>query len=208
MQLKDYFYFFPGAVPERICDDIVKHALSFKGQRAITGSSVAGKMSIAQIKNLKKQRDSNIVWLNERWIYKEIQPYIHQANANADWNFQWDCSEACQFTKYYKDQFYDWHCDGFPEAYNLPEDPMRHGKIRKLSVTVSLSDGKEYSGGDFEVDFRNMEPNKESSIRAVTEIRPKGSVIVFPADLWHRITPIKKGKRYSLVIWNLGNPFK
>ena len=28
--------------------------------------------------------------MNDRWIYKEIQPYVHQANANADWNFQWD----------------------------------------------------------------------------------------------------------------------
>ena len=50
--------------------------------------------------------------MNDRWIYKEIQPYVHQANASAGWNFQWDFSESCQFTKYTKGQFYDWHCDG------------------------------------------------------------------------------------------------
>jgi hypothetical protein len=38
--------------------------------------------------------------MNDAWIYKEIQPYIHQANRNAGWNFEWDRSESCQFTKY------------------------------------------------------------------------------------------------------------
>ena len=39
-----------------------------------------------EIKNLQKKRDSNIVWMNDRWIYKEIQPYVHMANKNAGWN--------------------------------------------------------------------------------------------------------------------------
>jgi hypothetical protein len=26
--------------------------------------------------------------------------------------------------------------------------------------------------------------------------------------VWHRVCPVKKGSRYSLVIWNLGWPFK
>ena len=43
-----------------------------------------------EIKNLKKKRDSNIVWMNDRWIYKEIQPYIKEANRRANWNFNWD----------------------------------------------------------------------------------------------------------------------
>ena len=57
----------------------------------------------------------------------------------AGWNFQWDYSEACQFTKYEKGQYYDWHCDGWDKPYNKPNTP-EHGKIRKLSVTVTLSD--------------------------------------------------------------------
>ena len=51
-----------------------------------------------EIKNLQKKRDSNIIWMNDRWIYKEIQPYVHQANQNAGWNYDWDWSESCQFT--------------------------------------------------------------------------------------------------------------
>ena len=33
-----------------------------------------------------KKRNSNVVWMTDRWIYKEIQPYVHQANENAGWN--------------------------------------------------------------------------------------------------------------------------
>jgi PKHD-type hydroxylase len=40
------------------------------------------------------------------------------------------------------------------------------------------------------------------------EILSKGSIIIFPSHLWHRVKPVMKGTRYSLVLWNLGNPFK
>ena len=147
--------------------------------------------------------------MSDRWIYKEIQPYIHKANASADWNFQWDYSESCQFTKYEKGQFYDWHCDGWDRPYirdnpNLPD----HGKIRKLSVTVSLSDPKDYKGGELEFDFRNLDPDKPRKPVKCKEILPKGSLVVFPSFVWHRVCPVKKGERKSLVIWNLGWPFK
>ena len=176
---------------------------------AVTGGMGDKKLNQKQIKDLKKKRDSNIVWMNDRWIYKEIQPYIHQANANAGWNFQWDFSESCQFTKYEKGQFYDWHCDGWDRPYirENANDPS-HGKIRKLSVTVTLSDPKDYKGGELEFDFRNMDPDKKPNIRKCIEILPKGSLVVFPGFVWHRVCPVKKGSRYSLVIWNLGWPFK
>ena len=147
--------------------------------------------------------------MNDRWIYKEIQPYVHQANKNAGWNFQWDWSESCQFTKYKKGQFYDWHQDGWNEAYirNNKNDPS-NGKIRKLSVTVSLSDPKEYKGGELEFDYKNSNPNQKNKLIKCTEILPKGSLVVFPSFVWHRVCPVKSGERYSLVVWNLGWPFK
>ena len=159
-------------------------------------------------RDLKKKRDSNIVWLNERWIYNEVQPYINQANASANWNFQWDHSEACQFTKYNKGQYYDWHCDGWDKPYQRKEGDPSHGKVRKLSVTVSLSDEKDYKGGELEFDFRNLDPDKKPNIKKCKEILPKGSLVVFPGFVWHRVCPVKKGTRHSLVMWNLGWPFK
>ena len=136
MNLKNYYWYFKSAIPEHICDDIVRYGHQLQDQMAVTGGYGDKKLNQKQTKDLKKKRDSDIVWMNDKWIYKEIHPYIHQANQNAGWNFQWDHSESCQFTKYKKGQYYDWHCDGWDQPYNRPEDPS-HGKIRKLSVTVT-----------------------------------------------------------------------
>ena len=207
MNLTNYFWYFQSAVPSRICDDIAKYGQQMQDQMAVTGGYGDGKkLNKKQIKDLKTKRDSNIVWMNDRWIYKEIQPYVHQANANAGWNFDWDWSESCQFTIYKKGQYYDWHCDSWDKPY-MEEGPTK-GKIRKLSVTVSLTDPKEYKGGELEFDFRNLDPDKKPNIRACTEILPKGSLVVFPSFVWHRVKPVTKGVRHSLVIWNLGYPFR
>ena len=155
MNLEYYYWYFQSVIPPKICDDIIEYGKSQQEQIALTGGYDPEKVSEDDIKDVSKKRKSNIVWMNDRWIYNEIHPYIHTANKNAGWNFQWDFSESCQFTKYKLDQFYDWHCDSWSKPYNRPEEPDRHGKIRKLSVTVSLSDENDYEGGDFEFDFRN-----------------------------------------------------
>ena len=83
--------------------------------------------------------------------------------------------------------------------------------IRKLSVTCQLTDGSEYKGGELEFDFRNYDPqmrDETKHLRKATEILPRGSVIVFPSFLWHRVKPVTKGVRYSLVLWNVGYPYK
>jgi PKHD-type hydroxylase len=208
MNLTNYYWYFQSAVPARICDEIVRYGKQLQEQMAVTGGYGGKPLNQDQVKDLKKKRDSNIVWMTDQWIYKEIQPYVHQANANAGWNFQWDFSEACQFTKYNKGQYYDWHCDGWHKPYQRKEEDPSNGKIRKLSVTVSLSDEKDYKGGELEFDFRDLDPDKPRKPVKCKEILPKGSLVVFPADLWHRVCPVKKGSRYSLVVWNLGWPFK
>ena len=207
MNLIHYYWYFKSIIPERICNDIVKYGHQMQDQMAVTGGYENKKLDKKQVKDLKKKRNSNVVWMSDKWIYREIQPYIHEANRNAGWNFEWDFSESCQFTKYKKDQFYDWHCDSWDKPYeekNLPS----YGRIRKLSVTVSLSDPKDYKGGELEFDFRNTDPDKKPNIRKCTEILPKGSLVVFPSFVWHRVCPVTSGERNSLVIWNLGYPFK
>jgi PKHD-type hydroxylase len=209
MNLTNYYWFFKSAVPSRICDEIVKYSKSIQDQMALTGGyGDPKKLNRQQVKDLKKKRDSDIVWLNERWIYKEVQPYVHQANAGAGWNFQWDYSEQCQFTQYNKGQYYDWHCDSWDKPYQRQADDPSNGKVRKLSVTLTLSDEKDYKGGELEFDFRNLDPDKKPNIRKCKEILPKGSLVVFPGFVWHRVCPVKKGTRHSLVMWSLGWPFK
>ena len=214
MNLTNYYWYFQSAIPPRICDLIVHHGKEEKAKElmAITGGYGRDRdlekqpLSKKEIKDLQKKRDSNIVWMDDRWLYNEIQPFIKEANKNAGWNFDWDYSEACQFTIYKEGQYYDWHSDSWDRPYT--EEGPTKGKIRKLSVTVSLTDPKEYKGGELEFDFRNLDPDKKPNIHACWEILPKGSLVVFPSFVWHRVKPVTKGTRHSLVIWNLGYPFK
>ena len=212
MNLDYYWWWFKSAIPPRICDDIVKYGLRHQDDVAVTGALGRDRdlkkqpLNKKEIKNLKKKRDSNIVWMNDRWIYKEIQPYIKEANRRANWNFNWDWSESCQFTKYKPGQYYGWHCDSWEGVYT--QEGPRKGKVRKLSVTVSLSDEKDYTGGELEFDFRQHDSDKRKQTQECKDILPKGSLVVFPSFVWHRVKPVKKGVRYSLVLWNLGHPFK
>jgi len=206
MNLQNYYYYFKGVLTSRFCDELVKYGINQQEQIALTGNFKQENLK-KEIKDLKKVRDSNVVWLNDHWVYKEIHPYIHQANKLAGWNFDWDWSESCQFTKYKLNQFYDWHCDSWEKTYDTPNNQNTHEKIRKLSVTCSLSDPKDYKGGELEFDFRNKE-NGKPAIKKCMEILPRGSIVVFPSHVWHRVKPVTKGTRYSLVIWNLGYPFK
>lgn len=206
MNLRYQYWWFKSVIPERICNDILRYGQEQTKEIALTGNKQKQDLSEKELLNIQKKRKSDVVWMSDRWIYREIQPYIHQANEYAGWNFEWDWSEPCQFTEYKKGQFYDWHCDSYIEPYNNPDNPNTYGKQRKLSMTISLSHPEEYKGGDLEFDFRNTD--KGSQPKVCEEIREKGSIVVFPSFIWHRVTPVTKGTRHSLVCWNLGYPFK
>jgi PKHD-type hydroxylase len=207
MNLNNYYYYFKKAIPERICDEIIKYGNQQREELAVIGGFTKNtNLTKKEEKILKKTRDSNVAWLNDQWIYNEIIPYVNQANKDSGWNFQWDVSETCQFTKYRLNQYYHWHCDSFHSPYNTPNDLTKHGRIRKLSVTVSLSDPKEYKGGELQFDFYNEKRKK--NIVTCKEILEKGSLVVFPSFVWHQVKPVTKGTRYSLVIWNLGSQFR
>jgi PKHD-type hydroxylase len=100
-----------------------------------------------------------------------------------------------QYTTYYGDAHgrYDWHCDTF-WANSTTYD-------RKISIVIQLSDSKDYEGGDFEIDHRYPQFPKEA-------IRDKGSVLVFPSFINHRVTPVTSGTRKSLVAWIQGPKFR
>jgi PKHD-type hydroxylase len=201
MNLKNYYWVFEKVLPENFCNKIIKEGFK-KNKKSATIINKKNKQE-----EFKKIRNSSIVWLDNKWIYEKIQPYINTANINAGWNFEYDWSENVQFTIYNKNQHYDWHCDTFINPYDSPNNLNYHNKIRKLSVTVSLSDSKEYEGGELEFDFRNSR-NGKPVLKTCTGILPKGSLVVFPSFVYHRVKPVTKGTRLSLVIWNIGYPFK
>jgi PKHD-type hydroxylase len=203
------YWYFNEVLTHKFCDDVIQRGNEEKENVALTGkfeNTSEDKLTEEQINDLKTQRNSNIAWLSDSWIYRTVHPYINQANKNAGWNFDWDFSEACQFTKYKINQYYNWHCDSWDKPYDKPDDLNTYGKIRKLSVSCQLTDSSEYEGGELEFQPRNTED--PGLIVPCNEARKKGSIIVFPSHVYHRVKPVTKGTRYSLVIWNLGLPFK
>jgi len=204
MILENYYYYFKSALSTKFCEDILNFSKQFEPKVGQT----FGNPNIEN--NTTKNRKSNVIFIDEKWIYKEIHPFIHEANIRSGWNFQWDFSESCQFTKYGVGQYYGWHCDSYKEPYHNNPNTNLNGKIRKLSVTVSLSEPEDYDGGDLEFDFRDTVIKKRVSSRLHTcdEIKPRGSIVIFPSFVWHRVTPVTRGTRYSFVVWNLGYPFK
>jgi|TARA_R110000851_G_scaffold178759_3_gene325718 PKHD-type hydroxylase len=204
MILSNYYWYFKSALTPKFCDDVIKYGLQQKDAMALTSSYGNKKLTKQDVLNLKKRRNSDLVWLNDTWIYKEIHPFVVEANQKAGWNFQWDSSQSCQFTKYKLNQYYDWHCD-------IENKIDNNGKVRKLSMTCQLTDGSEYQGGELEFDFRNYDPPQRDESKHLVkckEILPKGSIIIFPSFVWHRVKPVTKGVRYSLVVWNQGLSFK
>jgi len=205
MNLDNYFYIFENALPNKFCNDLIDYGEQQTTEIAITGD-YEGKDSLKDLAKLYKTRNSSIVWMNEPWIFRQIHPYINEANKRCNWNFDWEFSESAQWTKYSKSQHYTWHQDAFSKPYNKPRS-QEHGLIRKISVTVSLEDGNTYEGGDLE--FSILSPRYEDN-KTITakEARTKGTITVFPSFVWHRVTPVTQGTRYSLVVWNLGFPYK
>jgi PKHD-type hydroxylase len=210
MNLLNYYWYFSGALTPKFCDEVIKYANSQKEVMARTGGYGDRELKEDEVKNMQRKRKSDLVWLNDTWIYKELHPYVHEANRLSGWNFDWDRSESCQFTKYKLNQYYDWHCDSWDKPYDKPDTPD-HGKIRKLSMTCQLTDGSEYTGGELEFDFRNYDPHMRDELKhriQCKQILPKGSIIIFPSFVWHRVKPVTSGTRYSLVVWHLGRPFR
>lgn len=207
MILKNYYWFFQKVLPKKFCDDVVKYAEDkFKSNYGLI-SEVMKKdketnfndLTNKEKETLFKTRKSKIAWLKEPWINNEIIKWVNTANINSGWNFEITDVEQAQFTTYEKGDFYGWHADSFYE-------PFQNGEIRKLSVTVSLTDPSKYSGGELEFDFRATK-DKPLFVQC-NEIKPRGSLVVFPSFIWHRVKPITKGKRQSLVLWFTGRPFK
>ena len=108
--------------------------------------------------------------------------------------------ESIQLTHYFEHDFYDWHVDTLPK-------PMINNDVsynRKISATVWLNDPEEYEGGEFDIEIKG--PRED--IRYDTLKLPKGSIVIFPSDRWHRVRPVTSGVRKSLVLWFQGPSFR
>ena len=144
-------------------------------------------------------RKSDVVFVNDQWVYDLIWPFMESANEKAGWKYDIVGAENCQITRYTKDGFYTWHSDGLGSHNDVntnSDDKLLFGNTRKLSMSILLND--DYEGGEFQMNGTLGDEEKLEGI---------GSLIIFPSFIWHQVTPVTKGTRYSLVTWFIGPPF-
>jgi PKHD-type hydroxylase len=168
--------------------------------RQIIASGRAQKPQVAQVGMNKpgggtdtKKRVTTISWIPFKemgHMYRDLNNFIQKTNEN---HFGFDdiqVTENAQFTEYPEGGFYDWHMDC---DTNMEHEPP----VRKISMTLLLNDPSEFEGGDLEL----MAPGKFAELK-------QGHAIIFASFLNHRVNPVTRGIRQSLVCWFGGKPFR
>jgi len=140
-----------------------------------------------------KTRTSHISWIpfkKMHEMYKDIERIMKTTNGN---HFGFDgmaLTETAQYTEYPEGGFYDWHVDN---DVNMQHEPP----VRKISMTLLLSPETEFEGGDLEL----MSEGKIAKLK-------QGHAVFFASFIRHRVTPVIRGHRNSLVMWFGGTPFR
>ena len=212
MKLINEWYYFKNVINDSDCERLMElgknnfmNAEVGKDTALTKEERIKGRNEIVEKEVDYKRRKSQVVWANEDWIYNLLNPYMVEANNKSGWNFDIKACETPQLTKYKKDDFFSWHIDGHSDSlstYDLPENKFLNKNVRKISMTLLLNE--DYEGGNFQFGFFN----KGDVSIANPEFSTKGSLIFFPSFIYHQVTPITQGTRYSLVAWFIGPPFK
>ena len=203
MLLDTYFYHLPKAIPSHTCEDIIKFGKSLNPTQART-MSTKDKLSDEEKKQeIKDIRSSKVAWIynDNPWLFRELIPMIEYANKS--WGFNISRFENIQFTEYEPRGHYTWHNDAIQNPMNLKNI------TRKLSMVVQLSKPEKYEGGGFRFNLRGLDSQVDDNIMSPpSEFKQQGSIIIFPSFLWHKVEPITKGIRHSLVMWLIGEKWK
>ena len=178
----------PIFTPEQ-CQMIINAGRSEPRNNAQVGNEKGSKGGVYDTKT----RTSHISWIPFKKMtemYKQLELVMKQTNGN-HFGFDGMCiNEQAQYTEYPEGGFYDWHTDNDVNCANEPP-------VRKISMTCLLSPESEFEGGDLEL----MKEGKVAKIK-------QGQAIFFSSFIRHRVTPVIRGNRKSLVMWFGGPPFK
>ena len=170
------------------CQMVINKGMSLKKEPAAVGISQKPGGGVDP-----KKRITTISWIPFKdmpEMYKDIEATMLKANGN---HFGFDgmrLTEVAQFTRYLEGGFYDWHMDNDVLGKNQPP-------VRKISMTLLLSDPATFEGGELEF----MSKGKTAKLQ-------QGQAIFFASWLQHRVKPVTKGERKSLVMWFGGPSFK
>ena len=177
----------PLFTPEQ-CRQIIASGRAQKPQQAKVGM---GKSEGGTDTNKRVTTISWIPFQEMGHMYQDLNNFIQKANENHFGFGDIQVTEQAQFTEYPEGGFYDWHMDC---DVNMQHEPP----VRKISMTLLLNDPSEFEGGDLE-----LLENKNKATRL-----KQGHAIIFASFLRHRVNPVTKGMRQSLVVWFGGKAFR
>jgi len=150
--------------------------------------------ALSSQKDKHNDRVSDVSWItindDTQSLFQFIFDLSCDADKHANWQFETGIVEPLQFTEYKVDQKYDWHVD---HLVGELEDT-----IRKISFSILLND--DFEGGELQIEAGS--PNTPERHHTVS--LKKGDVCFFPSYSWHRVLPVTKGVRHSLVGWIRG----
>ena len=185
--------------PEQ-CKQIEKICLTFPEKEGVVQNVNKGKIKDEKYNHIRRSKvrfvkidGSQGDFLGSNELYQELYKLIDKINTEY---FKFDITgiDSIQYTEYDGEYegHYDWHTDW---NWTNPMNPPR-----KLSMTIQLSSGDEYEGGDFEIahDLERGDPNTKTL----------GTVICFPSFMPHKVHPVMQGLRKSLVVWFTGPRIK
>ena len=168
---------------EKLCKEVIDLSRTLKKEQ--------GKIKEAGEYD-KKRRHSTISWIpfnKMQPMYDDLIHLIQKINRNHFGFNNLQITEEAQVSEYSKGQFYHWHTDS---SIDMVKEPP----VRKLSMTLLLNDPSKFEGGNLEIAGKTLSPMKQ------------GHAAIFASFLQHRVTPVTKGVRKSLVVWFSGEPFK
>ena len=172
------------AIPDELIDLIVAEVENIKFEQ-FHESSVGADGSASIYPDVRNSKTA--WWYEDHWVTSIFAHYFNKANRDF-WEYDLTYLKGIQVTKYDKGDKYEWHCDYGAELDN------RH--TRKLSATLLITDPTEFKGGELEIiDYHG---------NTTTTEKTKGTMIIFDSRSPHRVTPVTKGTRVSLVAWMLG----
>ena len=183
----------PVLTPQQ-CDELIRIGQS---EPKINGTVWSGKAGATKVDN--QYRKSIISWIpffKAETIYSDIKQWLEVTNNNYFGFDSVQLSEEGQYAEYSKGGFYTWHMDSITEMSAMPP-------VRKISMTLLLNDPKNYEGGELEL-FSGEKLDSEKNKFKLKQ----GHAVFFASFLLHRVMPVIKGNRKSLVMWFGGSPLR
>ena len=176
----------PNALTTAECDALITLAASHQ----LKDAGLVGGQTAHSI------RRADLAWLDDipeaAWVMDRMMRMVSQANHQAFGFDITDFGESPQVARYdaSREGHFDWHSD--IGAGNWAAK-------RKLTIVIQLSNPDDYQGGALEL-------RPDSNIRTAPTTR--GTAILFPSFVLHRVTPVTSGTRFSLTLWSHGPAFR